>query len=80
MKYDSNVLSILLDCQISDVDPVDSNASLGHVVKSAGQVGDRALAGSSMTDYAHHFSSTDVETDVVNDGATSIPEACVFEL
>ena len=54
----------LASVYVADVDAVDGDASLRHVVEAQDQVGERALAAAAHADQRHHLAAADLQVDV----------------
>jgi hypothetical protein len=52
LEHDADVAAQLVGGQLADVDAVDEDASLVHVVEAAEQVDERRLAAAAFTDDA----------------------------
>ncbi len=80
LQHEPDVAPVFGHRQRADVDAVDADRPLGHVVEAADQVHQRALARAAVADQADHLARRDLQVDAADDAPVAVAEPHVADV
>ena len=72
LRDDANLLPKRLNVNFSQINPIDTDASRGGIIKAWDEIDERCLPAPARTDDRHHFTFADCQLDVSKDSVSTI--------